>query len=80
MNYWKNKYDILDLPLPYPLQKEPSYTQKEAIFTKKSTIKEYFIKAYKQTREQIAAFMLSIKSRDLLYPLRYSVQFYTKGF
>jgi hypothetical protein len=80
MNHQKSEHDILDPPLPCPLKEEPSCTQKEGIFTKKNAMKQHLTKVHKQTREQIAAFIPSVKSRDLSCPLKCSIPFYAKGF
>jgi len=80
MNHHKSEHDILDPPLPYPLKKEPNCTQKKGIFTKKNAMKQHLTKIYKQTREQTAVSMPSAESRDLLCPLKSSIQFYIKGF
>jgi hypothetical protein len=80
MNHQKSEHDILDPPLPYPLKEEPSCTQKEGMFIKKNAIKQHLTKVHKQTSKQTAASMPSVESRDLSCPLKYSIQFYAKGF
>jgi hypothetical protein len=43
-------------------------------------MKQHLTKVHKQTREQTAASMPSVESRDILCPLKCLIPFYAKGF